>query len=166
MTSTWSQWMLGQQLVMQGLQVPGHGAGSGGGPWNVVHPCHLRRLHGSSVPLRGRTQEGPTLVEMFADESRPSIRLGVMRHCRPFPLDRAWSPPASIHPARGSPVHQGLAFRPSIVTRPELCRVAGITGHVAESIAEWVLDELGSHVLWHFGGARTPWRRPLEDSPR
>ena len=35
---------------------------------------------------------------------------------------------------------------------PDRCRIAGITGHVAESVAELVLDDLGWKVLWHFVG--------------
>jgi hypothetical protein len=30
--------------------------------------------------------------------------------------------------------------------------LAGVTGHVAESVTEVLLDELGYHVVWHFEG--------------
>ena len=30
--------------------------------------------------------------------------------------------------------------------------LAGVTGHVAESVVELLLDDLGYHMLWHFAG--------------
>lgn len=38
------------------------------------------------------------------------------------------------------------------LTRGERNAVAGITGHVAESVTELLLDDLGWHVLWHLTG--------------
>jgi hypothetical protein len=38
------------------------------------------------------------------------------------------------------------------LTRVERCAVAGVTGHVAESVTEVLLDCLGWRVLWHFTG--------------
>jgi DNA/RNA non-specific endonuclease len=41
---------------------------------------------------------------------------------------------------------------PAALGRAELCAVAGVTGHVAESVAEVVLDGVGWRVLWHHVG--------------
>ena len=41
---------------------------------------------------------------------------------------------------------------PTSLTRSERCAVAGVTGHIAESVAELLLDVLGWRVLWHFAG--------------
>ena len=41
---------------------------------------------------------------------------------------------------------------PAVLSGVERCRIAGTTGHIAESIVELVLDEMGWHVLWHFAG--------------
>jgi hypothetical protein len=38
------------------------------------------------------------------------------------------------------------------LTRAERCAVAGVTGHVAESLTEVLLDRLGWRALWHFAG--------------
>jgi hypothetical protein len=38
------------------------------------------------------------------------------------------------------------------LTRAERCAVAGVTGHVAESVTEVLLDRHGWRVLWHFIG--------------
>ena len=38
------------------------------------------------------------------------------------------------------------------LTRAERCAVAGVTGHVAESVIEVLLDRLDWRVLWHFTG--------------
>jgi hypothetical protein len=38
------------------------------------------------------------------------------------------------------------------LSRAERAIVAGVTGHVAESVAEVLLDELGWSMLWHFEG--------------
>jgi hypothetical protein len=41
---------------------------------------------------------------------------------------------------------------PALLSRNERCAVAGVTGHVAESVVELLLDALGWRVLWHFVG--------------
>src|SRR6266571_1319586 len=38
------------------------------------------------------------------------------------------------------------------LTVPQRCAIAGVTGHVAESVAELLLEEHGWHVLWHLVG--------------
>jgi hypothetical protein len=40
----------------------------------------------------------------------------------------------------------------SSLNRPEKNAVAGVTGHVAESVTEILLDAIGWRVLWHFTG--------------
>ena len=40
----------------------------------------------------------------------------------------------------------------SRLTRRECAQIAGVTGHVAESLVELVLEPLGWFPLWHFSG--------------
>ena len=47
---------------------------------------------------------------------------------------------------------RGWRAGPASLTRAERCAVAGVTGHVAESVTETLLDQLGWRVLWHFTG--------------
>ena len=45
-----------------------------------------------------------------------------------------------------------MAVRAASLTRAERCAVASVTGHIAESAIEVLLDRLGWRVLWHFTG--------------
>jgi hypothetical protein len=47
---------------------------------------------------------------------------------------------------------RGWRSGPASLTRAERCAVAGVTGHVAESVTEVLLDRRGWRVLWHFTG--------------
>jgi hypothetical protein len=47
---------------------------------------------------------------------------------------------------------RGWRHGPAGLTRAERCAVAGVTGHVAESVTELLLDALGWRVLWHHAG--------------
>jgi len=47
---------------------------------------------------------------------------------------------------------RGWRTGPAALTRSERRTVAGVTGHVAESVTEALLDHLGWHALWHFTG--------------
>jgi hypothetical protein len=47
---------------------------------------------------------------------------------------------------------RGWRSGPASLTRAERCAVAGVTGHVAESVTEVLLDRHGWRVLWHFTG--------------
>ncbi len=48
--------------------------------------------------------------------------------------------------------NQAWQSGPSSLTHRERCAIAGVTGHVAESVAELLLDAIGWRVLWHFTG--------------
>lgn len=47
---------------------------------------------------------------------------------------------------------RGWRSGPGSLTRAELNTIAGVTGHVAESVTELLLVALDWHVLWHFIG--------------
>ena len=81
------------------------------------------------------------------------MRTSVMRQSAAFPLDaaavRGCLDPAS---ASDSVFARGWRSGPAKLTRAERCAVAGVTGHVAESVTEILLDRLDWRVLWHFTG--------------
>ena len=82
----------------------------------------------------------PRSVNPFRRATEMSIEDDLVRSCIDArqPLDRlferAW--------------HSG----PGCLSHRERCAVAGVTGHVAESIVELLLDALDWRVLWHFTG--------------
>ena len=47
---------------------------------------------------------------------------------------------------------KGWRAGPGALTRTERCAVAGLTGHVAESVTEVLLERHGWRILWHFTG--------------
>ena len=57
-----------------------------------------------------------------------------------------------VSAARDALFARGWRTGPSALARSERCAVAGVTGHVAESVTEVLLDNLGWRALWHFTG--------------
>jgi hypothetical protein len=83
----------------------------------------------------------------------PSMRSVALRRSSPFRLDAAviedcLDPRSAADRLFARGWRSGLAS----LTRAERCAVAGVTGHVAESVTEVLLDRLGWWVLWHFAG--------------
>jgi DNA/RNA non-specific endonuclease len=101
-------------------------------------------------------QDGENLlVGVFANGTGPSapMRSAALRQASAFGLDTAaveeCLDPAS---ARDHLFGRGWRSGPASLTRVERCAVAGVTGHVAESVIEVLLDRLDWRVLWHFTG--------------
>jgi hypothetical protein len=101
-------------------------------------------------------QEGDTLrVDRVANPSAPSraISMTTLRGATPFPLD-----PRIVDDCLDLAVMSDQLFlrarrasRGSLTSR-EWAVLAGTTGHIAESVAEVLLDGRGWEVLWHFEG--------------
>ena len=84
--------------------------------------------------------------------TRP-MRLAALHRAAAFPItDDVIS--GCLDPAapRDQLFSKGWKSGPMSLTREERCAVAGVTGHIAESVAELVLDALEWRVLWHFTG--------------
>jgi hypothetical protein len=47
---------------------------------------------------------------------------------------------------------KGWRVGPGSLTRTERCALAGVTGHIAESVTELLLDSLDWRILWHLTG--------------
>jgi hypothetical protein len=101
-------------------------------------------------------QDGKNLlVGVFANGTGPStpMRSAALRQASAFGLDTAvveeCLDPAS---AKDRLFARGWRNGPASLTRAERCAVAGVTGHVAESVIEVLLDRLDWRVLWHFTG--------------
>ena len=105
--------------------------------------------------LEAGAQGGEELpVELFDDatESSRPMPMTALRKSTPFPLDAALVEeclgPAPIDAVFG----RGWRSGPASLTRAERNAVARVTGHMAESVTEVLLDRLGWQVLWHFTG--------------
>ena len=98
---------------------------------------------------------GSLLVDVFNNppgETR-AMRMSVMRQAATFPIDAA-DVSGCLDPASATDSLFARAWRsgPASLTRGEKCAIAGVTGHVAESVTEVLLDRLEWRVLWHFTG--------------
>jgi DNA/RNA non-specific endonuclease len=98
---------------------------------------------------------GNLLTDVFANTpgGRRPMRTSVMRESAAFPLDAA-AVGGCLDPASASDsvFARGWRSGPAGLTCAERCAVAGVTGHVAESVTEILLDRLEWRVLWHFAG--------------
>jgi len=95
------------------------------------------------------------LTDVFTNAAGPAspMRLAVLRQSATFPIDpaiilRCLDPSA----AKDCLFTRGWRSGSASLTHAELRAVAGVTGHVAESVTEVLLDALGWRVLWHFTG--------------
>ena len=113
---------------------------------------------GTGRPSRFETgvQDGENLlVGVFANGTGLStpMRGAALRRASAFGLDTAvvmeCLDPAS---AKDRLFAKGWRSGPASLTRADRCAVAGVTGHVAESVIEVLLDRLDWRVLWHFTG--------------
>jgi len=81
------------------------------------------------------------------------MRLSTLRQAAAFRLDTSVVEDClDVSAAPDVLFAKGWRTGPSALTRSERCAVAGVTGHVAESVTEVLLDCLGWRVLWHFTG--------------
>jgi hypothetical protein len=113
---------------------------------------------GTDRPARfeAGVQDGENLlVEVFANGTGRSapMRSAVLRQASAFGLDAALVEAClDLACAKDRLFARGWRCGPGSLTRAERCAVAGVTGHVAESVAEVLLDGLDWRVLWHFTG--------------
>jgi hypothetical protein len=81
------------------------------------------------------------------------MHTSVMRQATAFRMEPALVEgcldPASVADALFA---RGWRSGPASLTRGERSAIAGVTGHVAESVTELLLDRLNWRVLWHFPG--------------
>lgn len=81
------------------------------------------------------------------------MRISVLRRSAAFGIDAAVVD-GCLDPASAADSLFARAWRsgPARLTRAQRCAVAGVTGHVAESVTEQFLDRQDWRVLWHFTG--------------
>jgi hypothetical protein len=101
-------------------------------------------------------QDGENLlVDVFANGAgRPApMRSAALRQASAFRLD-TFVVEECIDPVSSKDrlFSRGWRSGPASLTRAERCAVAGVTGHIAESVLEVLLDRLDWRVLWHFTG--------------
>ena len=111
---------------------------------------------GTDRPIRfeAGVQDGENLlVGVFANGAGHPMRSAALRQASAFRLDTPLIE-GCIDPASAKDRLFGRGWRsgPASLTRAERCAVAGVTGHIAESVLEVLLDRLDWHVLWHFTG--------------
>jgi hypothetical protein len=101
-------------------------------------------------------QDGAELiVDVFVNEdTRPSaMSLSVLRQAVALPIDRDLVVGClDIAARRDALFEKGWRSGPGSLTTEERNTIAGVTGHVAESVTELLLDALRWQVLWHFVG--------------
>src|ERR1017187_10065993 len=100
---------------------------------------------------------GNLLTDVFANTpagTRP-MRTSVMRQSATFPIDVALVG-GCLDPASATDSVFAKAWQSGAasLSSAERCGVAGVTGHVAESVTEVLLDRLDWRVLWHFTAPR------------
>ena len=78
--------------------------------------------------------------------------MAALRQAAPFPLVPGVVEDCLGPAALDAVFARGWRHGPASLTRAERCAVAGVTGHIAESVTETLLDRLGWHVLWHLTG--------------
>jgi hypothetical protein len=82
-----------------------------------------------------------------------AMRTSALRQSAGFAIDAAIVE-GCLDPVSAADSLFATAWRsgPANLTRPQRCVVAGVTGHVAESVTEVLLDCHNWRVLWHFTG--------------
>jgi hypothetical protein len=103
-------------------------------------------------------QDGENLlVDVFPNGARsasPALRQASAFHLDTTVIEEC----LNLACAKDRLFDRGWRSGPTTLTRAERCAVAGVTGHIAESVTEVLLDRLGWRVLWHFTGpGRTAW---------
>jgi hypothetical protein len=109
---------------------------------------------GTDRPSRFETgvQNGDNLlVDVFPNGTGPAS--SALRQASVFHLDTAVIEQClDLASAKDHLFDRGWRSGTATLTRAERCAVAGVTGHIAESVTEVLLDREGWRVLWHFTG--------------
>jgi hypothetical protein len=120
-----------------------------------IHPVDE---DGTDRPCRfevGVQDDQELLTDVFANRPIPAglMRTTVMRQCAAFPVDAALVIGCLDRAsAVDSLFTRAWTSGPGSLTRAERSAVAGVTGHLAESVIELLLDRLEWRALWHFPG--------------
>lgn len=107
------------------------------------------------VRFEAGVQEGKELlVGRFENDagSATPMPMAALRQAMPFRLAPGVVEDCLGPAAMDAVFARGWWHGPASLTRAERSAVAGVTGHIAESVTEMLLDRLGWHVLWHFTG--------------
>lgn len=119
------------------------------------------RLHytdGTARPARldAGVQVGSDLrIESFDNSAEPGklTATAALRRAAAFPVEeKLVSGCLDPDDRRDGLFRRGWEAGPASLSRQERCSIAGVTGHVAESLAELLLDTAQWTVLWHFTG--------------
>lgn len=100
---------------------------------------------------RGEVVEAASFSNSRVDN--PPLSGSALRRSAPLELD-----PSTVSACLdlGSDVDRLFAgawhLRTKVLSPSERNRLAGTTGHIAESVTEVMLNDLGWHLLWHFEG--------------
>ena len=97
-------------------------------------------------------QDGENLlIDVFANAAGPAGT--TLRRASAFGLDiTVIEDCLDLASAKDQLFDRGWRSGPVTLTRAERCALAGVTGHIAESVTEVLLDRLDWRVLWHFTG--------------
>ncbi len=95
------------------------------------------------------------LTDVFVNDTGHSkpMHASALRQATAFPVDTA-TVGDCLDPSSTADSLFARAWRsgPASLTHAERCAVAGITGHLAESVTEILLDQFEWRPLWHFTG--------------
>jgi hypothetical protein len=95
------------------------------------------------------------IIDRFANRgTRPrSMDLGVLKRSTAFDIDpEVVRGCLNIGKDRDRLFARAWKEGATTLSRAERSTIAGVTGHIAESVSEVLLDGLGWRVLWHFAG--------------
>lgn len=113
---------------------------------------------GTDRPARfeaGVQDDENLIVDVFlnsAGSAGLARRLG-LRQASAFRLDPAVIENClDLASAKDQLFDRGWRSGPAALTRAERYALAGVTGHIAESVTEVLLDQLSWRILWHFTG--------------
>jgi DNA/RNA non-specific endonuclease len=113
---------------------------------------------GTDRPARfeAGVQDGENLlVDVFPNGAGPAVPMpsAALRLSFMFRLDATIIEEClDLASAKDRLFAKGWRSGPAGLTRAERCAVAGVTGHIAESVTEVLLDRRDWRVLWHFTG--------------
>jgi len=120
----------------------------------------IRPIYQDSNDRPGRFEAGVQncgnlLIDIFTNTAAETLpmRISVLRQSAAFAIDAAVVEECLDATSTGDSMF-ARAWRAGAasLSRTERCAVAGVTGHVAESVTEVLLDRGEWRVLWHFTG--------------
>lgn len=112
---------------------------------------------GTDRPVRfevGVQDDEKLLTDRFENDAGPAtpMPIAALREAAPFRLAPSLVENCLGLAAKDALFTRGWLHGPANLTRAERSAIAGVTGHIAESVTEILLDRLGWQVLWQFPG--------------